>query len=504
MSSEAGPMAALSEINRLVSGRLDIESSSPLYRQLYDRLRRAILTGNLSPGSKLPSTRGMAVELGIARNTVMAAYERLLAEGYLEGELGSGTYVSKALPEHLLNAALPDRQARGAPSRSPKLSRRGAALAAIRYPVSSEPITPCAFRLGSPALDAFPFELWARLTARYWRSKPSHLLAYGDPAGYRPLREAIAAYLATSRGVQCHPSQVVIVSGSQQGLDLAARVLLDPGESAWIEDPGYRGARGAFLAAGVRLIPVPVDEEGMNFSSVAAKGDRVRLAYVTPAHQYPLGITMSMARRLALLEWANRANAWILEDDYDSEYRYAGRPLAALQGIDSQERVIYLGTFSKVFFPSLRLGYLVVPRSLIDPFVHARALCDGHPPTVAQAVLAEFLTEGHFARHLRGMRHLYAERQEVLVRAASRDLTGLLEVPSCDGGMHLIGWLDEGIDDRAVARRVEAGGIVTMPLSSLASRPLTRGGLLLGYTALDARTIREGVKRLAEILGKSR
>jgi GntR family transcriptional regulator/MocR family aminotransferase len=446
----------------------------------------------------------MAVELGVARNTVMAAYELLLAEGYLQGKPGSGSYVSKALPEHLLNAALPDRPAPGATGRPPKLSRRGAALAAIRQWINSEPKTACAFCPGSPALDAFPGELWARLTARYWRSKPSHLLGYGDPAGHRPLREAIAVYLATSRGVQCHPSQVIIVSGSQQGLDLAARVLLDPRESAWIEDPGYSGARGAFVAAGVRLIPVPVDEEGMNFPSVAHKGGRVRLAYITPAHQYPLGITMSMARRLALLEWANRANAWILEDDYDSEYRYAGRPLAALQGIDSQESVIYLGTFSKVLFPSLRLGYLVVPRSLIDPFVRARALCDGHPPTVAQAVLAEFLTEGHFARHIRRMRHLYAERQEVFVRAATRDLKGLLDVPSRNGGMHLIGWLDERIDDRAVARRVKAGGIVTMPLSSLASGPLTRGGLLLGYTGINARAIREGVRRLAEILRKSR
>jgi len=497
-------MATLSETKRLVWQRLDIESSLPLYRQIYERLRRAILTGNLSPGSKLPSTRGMALELGIARNTVMAAYEQLLAEGYLEGEWGSGTYVSQALPEHLLNAALPDRPVTGAPGRSPQLSRRGAALAAIPHPVGSEPVTACAFRLGSPALDAFPFELWARLTAGCWRRKPSHLLAYGDPAGHRPLREAIAAYLATSRGVQCHPSQVIIVSGSQQGLELAARVLLDPGDSAWIEDPGYRGARGAFLAAGVRLIPVPVDEEGMNFSSVADKRNRARLAYITPAHQYPLGITMSVARRLALLEWANGANAWILEDDYDGEFRYAGRPLAALQGLDRQERVIYLGTFSKVFFPSLRLGYLVVPWSLIDAFVRARALCDVHPPTVPQAVLAEFLTEGHFARHLRRMRGLYAERQEVFVRAAGRDLKGLLEVPSCDGGMHLIGWLEQGIDDRAVARRVKVGGIVTMPLSSLASRPLTRGGLLLGYTAIDARAIREGVRRLAEILRKSR
>ena len=496
-------MIALSEAKRLVSRRLDTKSSEPLYRQLYDRLRVAILSGNLRPGSKLPSTRGMAQELGLARNTVMTAYGQLLAEGYLEGELGSGTYVCKALPEHLLHASMARPPVAGTPELPPKLSRRGAALASIPNPVYLGHKTVCPFRLGLPALDEFPFALWARLTARYWRSKPSHLLAYGDPGGYWPLREAIAGYLATSRGVCCHPSQVIIVSGSQQGLDLAAKVLLDPGESAWIEDPGYNGARGAFLAAGVHLIPVAVDDEGMNFPRVAGQQGKVRLAYVTPAHQYPLGITMSMSRRLALLDWANHADAWILEDDYDSEYRYAGRPLAALQGIDSQERVIYLGTFSKVLFPSLRLGYLVVPRSLIDAFARVRALCDGHSSTLSQAVLAEFLSAGHFARHVRRMRHLYAERQEVFLRAAHRELRGLVEVRPCDGGMHLIGWLDQGMDDRVIARRVRAGGIVTTPLSSLATRPLKRGGLMLGYTALDSRSIRDGVRRLAAILGKS-
>jgi GntR family transcriptional regulator/MocR family aminotransferase len=325
-------------------------------------------------------------------------------------------------------------------------------------------------------------------------------LNYGDAAGYRPLREAIAAYLATSRGVHCHPDQVIIVSGSQQALDLAARILLDPGDVAWIEDPGYLGARAALQAAGVRLIPLPVDQEGLNFLPAIPKRTRVRLVCVTPAHQYPLGIAMSMARRLALLRWASQANAWILEDDYDSEYRYAGRPLAALQGIDTDGRVIYLGTFSKVLFPSLRLGYLVVPRSLIEPFVRARSLCDGHSPTFTQAVLAEFLSAGHFARHLRRMRHLYSERQEVFVREASRELAGLLDVRAADAGMHLIGWLDPGIDDRKVAQRAAASGIMTSPLSSLAIKPLKRGGLMLGYTAIDSRAIRDGVRRLGAIL----
>jgi GntR family transcriptional regulator/MocR family aminotransferase len=351
-----------------------------------------------------------------------------------------------------------------------------------------------------PAVDEFPFGLWARLTARYWRGQPRHLLTYGDPAGYRPLREAIAAYLTTSRGVRCVPEQVIVVSGSQQGLDLAARVLLDPGDTAWIEDPGYLGARGAFLAAGIQLVPVAVDEEGMNFPVISGGVRSVRLAYVTPAHQYPLGVTMSMARRLALLKWAQQANAWILEDDYDSEFRYSGRPLAALQGIDSEGRVIYLGTFSKVLFPSLRIGYLVVPRLLVEPFVRARSLCDGHSSAIIQAVVAEFLSAGHFTRHLRRMRRVYAERQATLLREAGRETAGLIDVCPCDAGMHLVGWLKNGMSDELVARRAAEAGIVATPLSQLALMPQTRSGLMLGYTAFDLKAIREGVRRLKGVL----
>ena len=486
-----------------MSGPLDPQSTEPLYRQVYDRLRQGILSGNLAPGLKLPSTRALATDLGVARNTVMNAYEQLLAEGYLQGKLGSGSYVSQALPEQLLHATRGSAPPAGMRARPPALSHRGAALARLQRSLIRGQEKIRAFQHGLPAVDQFPFELWARLTARHWRRRPSQLLTYGDPAGYRPLREAIAAYLATSRGVKCHPDQVVIVSGSQQALDLAARILLDAGDAAWIEDPGYLGARAALQAAGVRLVPLPLDQEGLNFLPSMTKRGRVRLACVTPAHQYPLGITMSMARRLALLRWASQANAWILEDDYDSEYRYAGRPLAALQGIDTEGRVIYLGTFSKVLFPSLRLGYLVVPRLLIEPFVRARSLCDGHSPTFTQAVLAEFLSAGHFARHLRRMRRLYSERQEVFVREAARELAGFLTVHAADAGMHLIGWLDEGIDDRTVAQRAAAGGIMTSPMSSLAIRPLKRGGLMLGYTAIDSRSIREGVRRLGRILAES-
>jgi GntR family transcriptional regulator/MocR family aminotransferase len=477
---------------------LDPQSRASLYRQLYDRLRRAILERTLAAGSKLPSTRALAAQLGVARNTVMGAYDQLLAEGYLEGRAGSGTYVSRALPEQLLHAAPSTLRPYHPIQPKPSLSRRGQALAAFPGLTDRTPDTLCAFRHGLPAVDAFPFDLWARLLARRVRAHPSHLLVYDDPAGYRPLREAIAAYLGTARGVRCAADQVVVVSGSQQAVDLAARVLLDPGDAAWVEDPGYLGARGALQGAGIRLIPVPVDAEGLDIQAGMAKGGRVRMAYVTPAHQYPLGVTMSIARRLALLDWAGRAQAWVLEDDYDSEYRYAGRPLAALQSIDAEGRVIYLGTFSKVLFPSLRLGYLVVPPELVETFVRAKAITDRHSPTLIQAVVADFLAEGHFTRHIRRMRTLYAERQEIFVRAAARAWAGWIELAPSEAGMHLLGWLPDGVDDRALARRAAAAGVVTTPLSPLAQKGLKRGGLLLGYTAISARQIRDGVRRLAQ------
>ena len=484
-----------------ISGRpLDSNSNTPLYRQLYDRLREAILLGGLAPGSKLPSTRACAEALGIARNTALNAYEQLLAEGYLMGRLGSGTFVSLSLPEEFLNAPAP--RVRRTPEPPPPVSRRGAGLAAIPSPLSREQESIRAFRHGLPAVDEFPFDSWGRLTARIWRDRPAGLMSYGDPAGYRPLREAIAAYLGVSRGVKCGADRVIVVSGSQQALDLTARVLLDPGDGAWIEDPGYLGARGAFLAAGVKLFPAPIDGDGATLPPDEPMG-RIRLAYVSPAHQYPLGGTMGMGRRLALLDWAKRANAWIAEDDYDSEFRYAGRPLAALQSIDAQGRVIYIGTFSKVLFPSIRLGYIDVPDSLVDLFVQAKTFASGHSPSVEQAVLAEFMSSGHFDRHVRRMRHLYADRQEVFLRASHRELTGRVEVRPSEAGMHLIAWLGPGVDDRAVSRRARERGIVITPLSSLAITPQKRGALVLGYTAIEPRAIRDGIRHLAGVLAGS-
>jgi GntR family transcriptional regulator/MocR family aminotransferase len=341
---------------------------------------------------------------------------------------------------------------------------------------------------------------WGQLTARHWGRVSRHLLDYGDPLGFMPLREAIATYLREARAVRCEAGQVMVVSGSQHGLDLATRLLLDPGERAWIEDPGYLGARGALVAAGARVVPVPVDGDGL----VVARGMRVapdaRLAYVTPSHQYPLGVTMSLARRLALLQWARTRRAWIVEDDYDSEYRYTGRPLASLQGLDRHGRVIYVGTFSKVLFPALRLGYVVVPPALVDAFAAARGLVDRHPPSVTQAVLAEFIAEGSFARHVRRTRVRYAEQQAALVDAAARKLGGVLEVSPAEAGMHLVGWLPAGADDRGASAAALAAGLEAPPLSSFRLRPARSGGLLLGYAAWPPAELRAAAGMLEAAL----
>jgi GntR family transcriptional regulator/MocR family aminotransferase len=476
---------------------IDRNSAAPLHRQLYAELRDAVLNGRLSPGARLPSTRALSQDLGLSRNTVCGAFDQLLAEGYLEGKTGSGTFVADALPEELLHArpARPVASRSGGPS--PGLSRRGRVLAGISVRPGTEDGAPRAFRPGIPALDMFPRDLWARMAARLLRHARAELLTYASAAGYGPLRRAIAEYLGAARGVRCSAAQVIVTAGSQQALDLCARVLLDPGDAAWTEDPGYLGARGALMAAGVRCVPIAVDAEGLSVAEGEARAPRARMACVTPSHQYPLGVTMTLGRRMALLAWARRNRSWIVEDDYDSEFRYAGRPLAALQGLDASDHVIYTGTFSKVLFPALRLGYMVVPESVVEAFASARALADRQAPVLEQALAAEFLSEGHFARHIRRMRTLYAERQEALVSAAHRELGGMLEISPADAGMHLAGWLPAHISDQEASRKAAAGGVTAPAVSAYSVRHRTSPGLLLGYAALNVRQIREGVRKLA-------
>jgi GntR family transcriptional regulator/MocR family aminotransferase len=479
---------------------IDPLSALPRYRQLYDGLRRAILAGQLAPGTRLPSTRALATELRVARNTVVNAFAQLIAEGYIEGKIGAGTQVAASLPDDLLRASPPPKPSPSQMAIGRALAQRGELLAAATVSTPRLAEGARAFRTGSPDYALFPFAVWSQLAARRWRQPAPNLLGYGDPAGYWPLREAVAAYLGEARALRCTAEQVIIVAGSQQGLDLATRLLLDPGDAAWLEDPGYAGARGALTAAGARIIPVPVGAEGLDVAAGEVLCPTARLAYVSPSHHFPLGVTLSLAQRLALLDWAERSHAWILEDDYDSEYRYTSRPLAALQGLDHANRVIYIGTFSKVLFPSLRVGYLVVPPDLVAAFIAARAVADRHSPTVEQAIIADFITEGHFARHIRRMRTLYAERQATLIEAAHAILGDALTITPNEAGMHLVGWLPPGMDDVVVAHRAAELGIAVQPLSAYYATPEKRNGILLGYAAVTPTEIRAGVQQLARAL----
>jgi GntR family transcriptional regulator/MocR family aminotransferase len=478
------------------------DSNKPLYQSLYAHMRAAILSGELTGGTKLPSTRALAQELNISRNTVLNAYRQLLAEGYLESKEGSGTFVAQVLPEFLLAAPRPalrgpkTAQRHQTDSPLPVFSERAKTQILTSHPPSDGSL-PRPFVPEAPALDAFPYHLWTRLLVRQARRMPVNRFAYQDSSGYRPLREAIAAHVSVSRQVHCTSEQVMIVSGSQGALDLAARMLINPGDPVWLEDPGYSGARGAFLGAGAQIIPVPVDQEGLVVEIGIQRAPAARLVYLTPSHQFPLGMTMFLSRRLALLDWAKRANAYIIEDDYDSEFRFASRPLATLQGLDDADRVIYVGTFSKVLFPALRIGYMILPAGLVDPFLKVRRMIDIHSPMLEQGVLADFMIEGHFTRHLRRMRTLYAERRSALLKAASKLP---LEIDSPEAGIHCIGWLPDGMDDVAVADKAAEYQLHLTPISSFCIEPLNRKGLLLGYGGYDVHEIKNGVRRLGALL----
>ena len=480
----------------------------PLHHQLYTSLREAILTGRLAPGSRLPATRALAADLGVGRNTVLSAYDQLHAEGYLEGHVGSGSFVSAELPVPTPRRRTGPRPATGSqPLAPPAAPRTGPRLGPRARRFVSAPVTLArggplrAFRSGVPALDLFPVDAWARIVARAWKDVARSDLGYADALGYAPLRDAVAAHLRVSRAVRCDASQVIITNGSQQAMHLIAHALLEPGDIVWFEDPGYRGARIALQAAGADLAPIPIDAEGLRVDEGRRRAPLARAAYVTPSHQYPLGVTMSLARRLELLAWARERQAWIVEDDYDSEYRYTGRPLASLQGLDTADRVIYVGTFSKVLCPALRVGYVVAPPALVETLTIARGVADRHGPTVDQVALARFMDEGRLVRHIRQMRACYAERQDVLVSAAARELDGLLEVTARHAGLHLVGWLPDGADDRAASARAWDHGVETSPLAGYyASGRSPKPGLMLGYAGVSATAIRTGVRTLAAAL----
>jgi GntR family transcriptional regulator/MocR family aminotransferase len=469
------------------------------YRWLYAALRDEILAGRLRPGARLPATRDLATRYQLSRGTVVTAFEQLRSEGYIEGSIGSGTYVSAVLPDDLLNVA---RGAQATPGSSRPPRRHLSSFARrVRGDVSEplfEPRPVRAFRANLPALDQFPTTLWAHLAARRMRNASASLLIGCGPMGYEPLRRAVAEYLSASRGVHCAPEQVCIVSGLQEAIDLTARLFLNPGDRVCVENPGYPDAANLFAAAGVRVSTLSLDDEGIKVPEGRSRD--ARLIYVTPGHQFPTGITMSLARRFALLDWARSAEALIFEDDYDSEYRYAGRPVPALQGLDRDGLVLFAGSFSKVLFSSLRLGYLVVPPDLVDYIAAAKYVATRHAHVPGQAVLCDFITQGHFGRHLRRMREIYAERLNVLLEESRTRLAGLLEISPIEAGLQTVGWLADGIDGEIATTAAAARGLEVIPLSRYWSGRGAREGLQLGFAALDAHEIRRGVRELAMTL----
>jgi GntR family transcriptional regulator / MocR family aminotransferase len=493
-------MKAAGAFSPLIS--VDRRSAQPLHRQVYDAFRAAILARVLRPGQRIPSTRSLASDLSVSRIPVLHAYAQLLAEGYFESRTGSGTFVSNSL-------SLPDARPRPA-VRAARPARLGIGRRRIAQLARSLPAPSRsgwmrghgAFSVSQPALDAFPLRAWSRLIARHCRNPLTRSLQYGDAMGFKPLRATIAAYLRTSRGVRCEANQVMIVSGSQQALDLSARVLLDSGSSVWMEEPGYWLARSVLRAAGCRLVPVPVDGEGLDVAAGIARCREARAAFVAPSHQYPLGVTMSAARRLQLLAWAQRAGSWIVEDDYDSEYRYESRPVASLQGLDHAACVIYIGTFSKVLFPSLRVGYVVAPAALVDRFLAMRQAMDVSPPHFPQAVLADFIAEGHFARHIRRMRALYGERRRVLVDSLAREFEGSLEVIGGQAGMYVTVALPRGRRDLAISLRAARQNLWLWPLSPAYMSKTPLHGFILGFGSVTAREIPAAVRQLRELMDK--
>jgi GntR family transcriptional regulator / MocR family aminotransferase len=479
--------------------QLDNHSPIPLHQQLYDALRQAILSGRLLPRQRIPSSRSLSQSLGISRTTVTQSYEQLLSEGYLETARGSGTYVCVQLPDRLLRSDPVPATAKQ--SRCDiSLSDYGARLQHTPFTLQTEPKASISFRYGRPAFDRFPLALWRKLLSRH--SREADWLDYAtDFQGYQPLRETIARYLARARAVQCHPDQLVMTNGTQQALDLVMRLLMQPGDRIALEEPGYLSARRIFLSHGASLLPIPVDESGLVVEKLIANAEgSVRLVYITPSHQFPTGATLSLARRLELLAWAQQTGAFILEDDYDSEYRYGDRPIPALQGLDHSESVIYIGTFSKVLFPSLRLGYLVLPTHLVRLVAQAKWLSDRQLPLLDQKVLTDFIEAGHLESHIRKMRSIYDHNRQTLVQALKTHFGERIEILGEQAGIHVMVRLHLPLSDAEILDRLAAVGVGVMSAQPHYCQPCDRGEFVFGYAELSPEQIQAGVVRMAQVL----
>ncbi|WP_206951601.1 MocR-like pyridoxine biosynthesis transcription factor PdxR [Trinickia acidisoli] len=478
-------------------GALD-RAAGNLSRQLAQALREAVRKGEVEPGDVLPSTRLLAASLHVSRGTVIDAYEQLIAEGFLETKAGAGTRVARALVEP--GKAKEPRRATRRSTAGPRLPEPAAAFAQIAREFRPLPAVP--FAVSVPVGLTAPADIWRKLGNRLRAKGPGAPAGYADPLGALPLREAIAGYVRKLRSVRCEPGQVIVTSGTQQGLFLASQVLLAARDEVWVENPAYRGVTAVLESTGHRetMIRVPVDAEGIDVAAGIMLAQRARAAFVTPSHQYPLGMPMSMARRTALLAWARANNAWIVEDDYDSELRYQGSPFPSLQGLEP-DRVVYLGTFSKILFPSLRLGYVVVPDDLVDAFCGARVLMDRHPPNADQHVLAAFMADGHLERHVRKVRNVYADYRARLIETLGELLADdVAWVEPGDQGMHLVLWLARGLDDRMVAEKAAAAGVAVRAVSPMFAPGTARPGLVLGFGGFSHAQMKEAAQRLAAVI----
>lgn len=471
---------------------VDRAADAPVFRQIYQQVRSAILSGALRPATKLPSTRELAAQLGVSRSAVVSAFEQLLAEGYAFGKKGAGTYIAPDLPE-------PFEAIHGRKKRTGSVAKTAASFqdlgGFVDVTVQSDERP---FNLGRTLVDAHTAELWRKLSARTLRSFGRYHLGYGDPHGMLELRKSVCDYLQAARGVRCEPEQVVITAGTQQAVDIVARVIQGPDKEVWIEDPGYSLTRLALVAAGAKVCPIPVDQNGINVTEGIRRAPKAHAVFITSSHQFPKGVVLSMARRLELLAWARESGAWIVEDDYASEFRYGGRPLASLQGLDEAERVIYVGTLNKALFPGLRLGYSVVPRSLLRAFVTARYFMDRQPSSLCQAVVAAFMEEGHFAAHIRRMREVYRNQRDALVDALRRRLDDHLTVEPPDQGMHLIAYTRRGLSDVTIARAAREHGVVVHAMSRLYVEAPAQSALMLGFSGYPHQTIAPAIARLAQ------
>jgi GntR family transcriptional regulator/MocR family aminotransferase len=470
-------------------------STTPLYQQIYVSFRTKIMNGELRAGEAVPSTRQLSRELRISRLPVLNAYAQLFAEGHFETRIGSGTFVAKTIRTQTRSGELTRKRPA---TRVRSISVSAMALPKFERPSWAERLGP--FQVGQPELKSFPIQIWSRLLARYSRELRVSALQYGSPMGLEALRELLAAYLRTSRGVRCGTEQIMIVNGSQQALDLVTRVLLDPGAAAWVEEPGYWLVHHVLASAGCEPAPVPVDSDGLSVAAGMKLKSNARVAFVSPSHQYPLGVTMGATRRFQLLEWAHKTESWIVEDDYDSEYRYDTMPIASLQGLDVNSRVIYTGSFSKVLFPALRLGYIVIPSDLVERFAAVRQAIDICPSHAAQAVLAAFIREGHFARHIRKMRKLYEERRRVLINEIEAQFGSSCEIVGAAAGMHVVLLFGNDVHDTDIAAAAIRRKLLVSPLSLSYMGHAARQGLVLGFGNSPSTFIPAAVRVLAEVV----